>query len=380
MLYPLSYEGKASERTQQAIRAEPRARRAPPPEQTTGHRVPFGASAHDPDDLRTALPGRSPRPGFPSRPGGIVLECPKQREHGDWSDPGGAGAPSRSRAGNRREDRRARSRPRSRPRMSPTSSGSRSRARASSTSSSRRRGSTTCCARWWPAASRVRDGRGAGRPADQPRVRLGQPDRAAPRGRRPLGRGRRRDREPARGAGRRGAPRVLPERRRQPARHVPRRRSYARYQGRRAARGRLPGRVPRRDGRASCGPSSATTSTPEDGVRVGLPRHRRGRCRTTSGASACTSTPGSPSARCTSAARSTDVLDELDARGRRRTRTTARRWLRADRLRRPARPRARASPTADDLSLQRPRVPPRQVRPRLRRTSSTSGAPTTTGR
>ena len=55
-------------------------------------------------------------------------------------------------------------------------------------------------------------------PADQPRVRLGEPDRAAARGRRPLGRGRRRDRQPARGAGCRGAPGVLPERRRQPAR------------------------------------------------------------------------------------------------------------------------------------------------------------------
>ena len=56
--------------------------------------------------------------------------------------------------------------------------------------------------------------------ADQPRVRLGQPHRPAACRRRSLGRGRRRDRQPAGGTGRGGAPRVLPERRREPARHL----------------------------------------------------------------------------------------------------------------------------------------------------------------
>ena len=67
---------------------------------------------------------------------------------------------------------------------------------------------------------RVRPRRRVPRRAHQPRVRLGQPDRSAARGRRAVGRGRRRDREPARGAGRGGAPRVLPERRRASARRA----------------------------------------------------------------------------------------------------------------------------------------------------------------
>ena len=136
-----------------------------------------------------------------------------------------------------------------------------------------------------PPATRFGTLRRARGPADQPRVRVGQPHRAAARRRRALGRGRRRDREPARGAGRRGAPRVLPERHRQPARHVPRLALRA-LPGRAAARRRVPGPVPRRPGGASCAPSSATTSRPTtrasgacsrivEGLRDDLDAHRR---------------------------------------------------------------------------------------------------------
>ena len=217
-------------------------------------------------------------------------------------------------------------------------------------------------------------------PAHQPRVRVGQPHRAAARRRRALGRGRRRDRQPARGAGREVHREYYLNDAGQPARHVRARRCIARYRGRGAARGRLPGRVPRRDGRASCGPSSATTS----------PRSRRasgatativaGAPATTSAASACTSTRGSPSARCTSAG-------DVDARARRPaaraascTSTTAPRGCaptdfgdQRDRV-------LVKSDGATTYLLQRPRVPPRQVRPRAGSTSSTSGAPTTTAR
>ena len=131
---------------------------------------------------------------------------------------------------------------------------------------------------------------------------------------------------------------------------------------------------------AACAPSSATTCHRRAGARVGLPRVVDGLRRTTSSASACTSTPGSPSARCTSAARSPRVLDELDERGRR---------VRAGRR------RAGCAPT--DFGDQRDRVLVKsdgtttylcndlayhrdKFARGLGRTSSTSGAPTTTAR
>ena len=97
------------------------------------------------------------------------------------------------------------------------------------------------------------------RRAHQPRVRLREPDRSAARGRRTVGRGRRRDREPARGAGRGGAPRVLPERRRGAARHVRRVAAWRATTATPLPEDGYQGAVPRRDGRARCGPSSATT-------------------------------------------------------------------------------------------------------------------------
>ena len=210
-----------------------------------------------------------------------------------------------------------------------TWSGSRSRVPGSSTSTSRPPGCTTCCARSSRTGEALRPRPRARRPAHQPRVRLGQPDRPAARGRRALGRGRRRARQPPRGAGRGRAPRVLPERRRQPARHL---------------------RAPR------CSPATAGEAPPEDGYQgeylvdmaerhAGRARRRRHRGagagvgRTATAvrgppgrprrASACTSTPGSPSARCTRRATSTRVLDDLAGPRRRVRRATAPRWLRA---------------------------------------------------
>ena len=176
-----------------------------------------------------------------------------------------------------------------------------------------------------------------------------------------------------------GAPRVLPERRRQPARHLRRvavsRATAARRRPRTATRASTSSRWPTAmraelgdDGHRGAGarvglPRTSSRSLQDDLGRIGVhfdtwfserTLHERG-----------------------------DV--ERGARrprrpGRRRSSTTAPTWLRADRLRRPARPRAREVRRHHHLSLQRPRVPPRQVRPRAGSTSSTSGAPTTTGR
>ena len=206
-----------------------------------------------------------------------------------------------------------------------------------------RRGCTTCCATVVAAGDRYGTRRRARRAAHQPRVRLGQPHRPAARRRRPLGRGRRRlaNLLAAQGA------------------EVHREyylndagtqldtfgaSLYARYRGERAARGRLPGRVPRRDGRRGCGPSSATTS-PRTRRASGATATSSRSSRTTSAASACTSTPGSPSGRCTSGATSSEVLDDLDERGV-DLRAGRRDVAAGDRLRRPARPRARRSRTA----------------------------------
>ena len=127
---------------------------------------------------------------------------------------------SRSRSAWHRATSRPRSWSRSKPRGPATWSGPRSRAPASSTCTSRPRGSTRCSARWSREGERYGPRARARGPADQPRVRVGQPDRAHPRGRRPLGGGRRRARQPPRGRRCGGAPRVLPQRRGQPARHL----------------------------------------------------------------------------------------------------------------------------------------------------------------
>ena len=97
---------------------------------------------------------------------------------------------------------------------------------------------------------------------------------------------------------------------------------------------------------------------------MGLPRRRAQRCRTTSAGSACTSTRGSPSARCTRAARSCAALDDLRARGV-VVRAGRRHVAARHRLRRPARPGAGEVRRLHHLPLQRHRVPPRQVRPRV---------------
>ena len=206
-------------------------------------------------------------------------------------------------------------------------------------------------------------GRGPRRAADQPRVRLGQPDRSAPRGWRALGRGRRRAREPARRAGRRGPPRVLPERRRQPARHV-RRVAPRAVPGRAAARGRVPGRSTSSRWPTGCGPSSATTS----------PRSRRASGATSDVVRSSSDDLGRIGVHFDTwfSERTLHERGEVDARAR--PQLAARgatfehdgaTWLRTDGLRRPARPRPREVRRLDDLPLQRPRLPRGQVRPRL---------------
>ena len=139
---------------------------------------------------------------------------------------------------------------------------------------------------------------------------------------------------------------------------------YARYRGRAAARGRLPGRVPRRDGRAAAR-RARRRRVARGRVRVGRATQSSRASATTSAASACTSTRGSRSARCTSAARSPTCSRDARRARRRVRRTTARRWLRSTDF---GDPRDRVLVRVrrhDDVPLQRPRVPPRQVRPRL---------------
>ncbi len=253
------------------------------------------------DDLAHAVRRALADAGLPEPPGGVKIEPPKQRDHGDWAT--NAALALAKTVGRRpleiaeqlADDAR-------RGRACRTWSGPRPRRpgfvnlylaahlAARRAAERRRRG------------RRVRHVGRAGRGAHQPRVRVGQPDRPVARGRRPVGRGRRRDRQPARVAGRGGAPRVLPERHRQPAQHVPRLAVRA-VPRRAAARGRLPGPVPRRPRRAA----------PRRAGRRRRARRRlaSGACSgsstasaTTSVASACTSTPGSRNARCTNGARS----------------------------------------------------------------------------
>ena len=204
---------------------------------------------------------------------------------------------------------------------------------------SRRPGCTRCCSRWWRRARRYGHGRRPRRPAHQPRVRVGQPHRSAARRRRPLG-----------GGGRRARPTC--SRRRAPIVH---REYYLNDAGNqldtfaaslyRPLRGGEPpedgyqGAVPRRDGRADAS-RARRRGHRGAGAGVGLPRQPCAPCRTTSPASACTSTPGSPSARCTRRGNVKRVLDDLGARGV-RVRARRRHLVAHHRLRRPARPRAR---------------------------------------
>ena len=109
------------------------------------------------DDLRTAPPSRRSRtPGCPNRPSGIVLDPPKQRDHGDWATPVALAAG---------QDRRRRTRSRSPSEIGDALDAARGAApgpgrgraaRASSTSSSRRPGCTTCCATVVAAGERLR--------------------------------------------------------------------------------------------------------------------------------------------------------------------------------------------------------------------------------
>ena len=73
---------------------------------------------------------------------------------------------------------------------------------------------------------------------------------------------------------------------------------------------------------------------------MGLPGRRRAACRKTSAGSVCTSTRGSPSARCTRTAPST-ARSTISARGGVRLRARRRHVVAVHRLRRSARPRAR---------------------------------------
>ena len=174
---------------------------------------------------------------------------------------------------------------------------------ASSTSTSRPPGCTTCCATVVGAGDAFGTSDALAGAADQPRVRLGQPDRAAARRRRALGRGGRRDREPARVAGR--ATCTASTTSTTPA--TSSRRSATRctrataakqppddgYQGEYLVD--LAARAPRRARRRRLARRR---------VRVGRAPHRRGPAGGSRPASACTSTRGSRSAPCTSATRS----------------------------------------------------------------------------
>ena len=207
--------------------------------------------------------------------------------------------------------------------MSPISSGSRSRARASSTSSSRRPGSTTC------SATVVDDGERYGTST----VRAGQRINLEFVSANPTG--------PLHAGGGRwvavgdAIANLLAAQGAEVHREYylndagdqldTFRDSLVRpLRGDDAARGRLPGPVPRRHGDADARRARRRRHA-EDGVRVGIPRRSSTACRTTSAASACTSTRGSPSARCTSAATSRGCSTDLDAARRHVTRTTARR-------------------------------------------------------
>ena len=273
------------------------------------------------------------------------------------------------------------SRPRSRPPTCRTWPGSRSPSPASSTS---------ILAPTW-LHDVLRDGRRRGRHATGrsdalagQRINLefvsANPTGPLHAGRRALGRGRRRDREPARGPGRRRCTASTTSTTPAPSSTTFRDSLYARYRG---------------------------EQPPEDGyqgqylvdmARAAARRARRRRRRPTtraSGATARSSTGSAGRSRPHRRALRHLVLGAHAARARRR-----RRRARASstsggvRLRATTARAGCARPTSatqrdrvlvrsrrhHDVSLQRPRVPPRQVRAAASRTSSTSGAPTTTAR
>ena len=262
------------------------------------------------DAVRAAL-GRA---GFPEPAAGIVLTPSDRPEHGDWTTNVAlqiakpAGVPPREAAPAHR--RRARGRPARR-----TSTGSRSPGRASSTSTSRPPGSTTCCGRWSRRGERLRPRRRLRRAADQPRVRVGQPHRAAARGRRSLGRGRA-TRSPT--SSRPRAPRCTASTT-STTRATSSTRSARRCSPGTGARNRR--RTATRaqylveHGRPDAGRRWATRS-PRSRPASGATATSSASSRTTSSASACTSTPGSRSARCTSGARSRGCSSTLADAGR----------------------------------------------------------------
>ena len=209
------------------------------------------------DDLRTALHQALVTCGLPEPSGGITLEPARSREHGDWATNVAMklAKPARQQPdGARAADQGCARRRASSPCGQRRSRAARLRQSLPGALMARRRAARSSV----KEGELVRAVRGPRGPGDQPRVRLGEPDRSAPRGRRALGRGRRRDRQPPRRAGRGRPPRVLPERRGQPAPD----RSATRCTPATAAR-----RRPRTGTRAStssrwrrsCAPSSATT-------------------------------------------------------------------------------------------------------------------------
>ena len=328
------------------------------------------------DDLIAALQAALAAAGLPEPPGGVEVEAAKQREHGDWQT---NVALKLSKAA-RRVAARGRGADRRRARGGAAPSRRTGRDRGSGVHQLLPRADLAARR---PAVGRrgrrrLRARRRSGRAPDQPRVRLGQPDRAAARRRRPLGRGRRRDRERARGPGRRGAPRVLPERRRE--------RSSTRSARRSTPAAAAPS-SPRTATRASTSSTWPTRMRAELGDDVtdeqarewGLADVRRASWSTTSRGSACTSTRGSPSGPSTSAVRSPTVLERLTGGGpdlRARWRDVAPQRG----ARRPTRSGARQARRRDHL-------PPATISRTTRTssvagsiTSSTSGAPTTTVR
>ena len=117
----------------------------------------------------------------------------------------------------------------------------------------------------------LRAGAGSGRDLDQRRVHLGQPDRPAAPGPHPLGRAGGCAGPGAAGRGRRGRPGVLHQRPRRPdgpVRDVDR----SRGEGPADPRGRLPRRLHQRPGRRGAGRAPALRRTAGRGAAGGVPR------------------------------------------------------------------------------------------------------------
>ena len=263
------------------------------------------------DALRTALANALAAAGLPVPGSGIVLDPPKRREHGDWTTPVALAS-----AKNSGRPPRA---------IAEELQGHLEAAHVAHLERIEIAGpghlNFFLSPSWLHDVLRtvVDDGErygtsdGPPRPARQPRVRVGQPDRAAARGRRPVGR-----------VGDAIANLLA-------AQGAEVHREYylndagtqlgkfrdsldARYRGVDAARGRLSGPVPRRHGDAAAGRARRRRRR-RGGMRVGIPRDRRRPAGRPRRGSACTSTRGSPSERCTTAATSSGCCADLDARG-----------------------------------------------------------------